>query len=411
MKDNNDELVKKFLYLQQKFMDSGGDGASEGREWNEFVKQYQPDSILRISAFQIPRISCFFSSGGWKFPFKVKLSGKFEYVNFDNSQFEKEFDSSWAEFSECTFRSTIFYERGNFNFSKFSKKACFDGAVFKKDAHFFYAKVSGEMTFCGAKFDGEAVFAEIEFGKDLENILLMDGAKFGETVYLINFSYQSKKYEGSLKSFSLDRVNFNAPTTIDLKLEKCPDFSKCHFLKKVVIEESWQIDEQKIDSEDEPKFRFLKKYFAEQGNHFKEQEYFSHEMSARKELLSRRFKENKLSCAWFKNLSELALFFVYKWTSNFGMSWVRPFIGLCFSAFIMWFYIKVPTENHFGFFNEFSVFRFESISFKDAILKTALPLSTAREFKNSLLVNLHCLINLSLIFLLGLALRNKFKIK
>jgi hypothetical protein len=414
MKDKNDELFEKFFCLQKKLSYFGGDGSHEAREWNEFVKTYSKDSILEISGGSLDTINCYFSLGGWEFPFKVKLSGHFRSVNFQDSKFENGIDCAHAEFSECIFQRATFFETANFNFSKLLGRSNFDGAVFKKDAHFLYFKVSGEITFRGARFDGESVFAEIEFCENSDNSMLIDGAQFQKKASLTNFSSESNKHKGQLKQISLNHVTFDAPTVIDFKFEQCPDFSKSYFLKKYFIEETWQIDEKKFSPHDESKFRFLKKYFAEQGNHFKERQYFSYEMMAREKFLGSKISWSEIKkdfYGWLKNLSEFVLFFAYKLTSNFGMSWIRPLICLLVSALLLQSYIELPTQNYFSFFNEFFVFRTEGISFAEAILKTISPLSTAEEFKHSLTVKIHCLANATLIFLLILGLRNKFKIK
>ncbi len=57
--------------------------------------------------------------------------------------------------------------------------------------------------------------------------------------------------------------------------------------------------------------------------------------------------------------------------------------------------------------------RYPTVSFFEAITKTLLPLSAAKDFSNPYdwIGNIHCLVNGILIFLLVIGLRNKFKIK
>jgi len=281
------------------------------------------------------------------------------------------------------------------------------------------------VTFCGTYLDDEIDFFLAKFAKNVSIL----GVKFGKNAKLrftrSTFSgdhFELHSHEGSspVKEIYLDGAVFYCPAVFDLKFESCPDFSKAHFLSKVIINETWlnegeTIKDSEINDGDEAKFRFFKKYFAEQGNHFKELEYFSYEMSAHEKLLwSKIFSGSEIKknfYVWLKNFSEFALFFAYKWMSNFGMSWIRPLICLLVSAFVMQQYIEIPVQNYFGSWNEFFVFRVEAISFKETLFKTISPLSTVEEFKDSLLAKVHSSFNVLFIFLLGLGLRNKFKVK
>jgi len=323
------------------------------------------------------------------------------------------------------FYKTKFFGKVYLASRKFEGRAFFEETSFESGVDFCNSTFVTDVTFCGTYFDEEIDFFLAKFAKNVSIL----GVKFGKNAKLRftrstfsgdHFEFHSHEGSSPVKEIYLDGAVFHCPAVFNLKFESCPDFSKAHFLSKVIINETWlnegeTIKDSEINYGDESKFRFFKKYFAGQGNHFKELEYFSYEMSAHEKLLwSKIFSGSEIKknfYGWLKNLSELFLFFVYKWTSNFGMSWARPLIALFVSAAIMWRYIEVPTQNYFGFFNEFSVFRVEGISFKDAILKTTSPLSTAGEFKSSLIVKFHCLINASLIFLFGLGIRNKFKIK
>lgn len=322
------------------------------------------------------------------------------------------------------FYKTKFFGKVDLTSKEFRGRTFFQETSFGSGVEFHNSAFVTDVTFAGTYLDGEIDFFLAKFAKNVSIL----GVKFGKNTKLrftrSTFSgdhFEIHSHEGSnpVKEIHLDGAVFHCPAVFDLKFESCPDFSKAHFLSKVIINETWlnegqTIGDSEIKAEHENKFRFLKKYFSDQGNHFKEQEYFGYEMMARNKSLRAKvfsFLEIKNFRSWFKNVSELVLFSAYKATSNFGMSWVRPLVWLSFSAVVMRYYVLVPAQNYFGFLNEFFVFRLEDISFKDAVIKTISPLSTAEEFKGNLIVKIHCLLNASLIFLLGLGLRNKFKIK
>ena len=68
-----------------------------------------------------------------------------------------------------------------------------------------------------------------------------------------------------------------------------------YLLNKFYIEETWlkngeTIKNSLIKAGDEAKFRFFKKYFSNQGNHFKEKEYFSYEMTTKQKSLLQELK-------------------------------------------------------------------------------------------------------------------------
>lgn len=237
-----------------------------------------------------------------------------------------------ANFRECTFnvvadfREVIFTKGVVFYYSRFLNLGDFQKAEFgNKDtasisiASFrqteFEGKVNFEETiflnntladFSGAKFTGSVVLFTQNFYWRSFNLFSLrqerslwswdrgrslteeDVAKVNEQYQvsrksIIDDYYKRKKYKsvGGLKEIRVDRAIFECLAIFDLKFKSCPDFSKTHFLKDVFIEETWsEIDDKKIKPKDVEKFRFFKNYFKENGNHFKENEYFSYEMKA-----------------------------------------------------------------------------------------------------------------------------------
>ena len=291
---------------------------------------------------------------------------------------------------------------------------------FENNAHFFIksSQIGSDILLTHNKFVRDFILG-INSGKAfIKELSLCNSVFNGHSII-----YQMETSTQKIEQLNMDWAIFKNVMSIKLKnIVNIPDFSKTNFIdinNLSLNAESWEengiINSSEITKNDENKFRFLKRYFAVQGNHFKENQYFAYEMAAHeKKLKNDVFSFNNAvgySHRFLKNSSELLLFWLYKLTSNFGMSWVRPLICLFLSAFIMSIYLEDTTQHYFSFFKEFIVFRVENISYKEALLKTALPISTAREYKESLIVNLHCLVNVLFIFLLFLSLRNKFKTK
>ena len=339
----------------------------------------------------------------------VNLADHFTYFGFSKVQFEGEFrfDSGLTRrnfaspseairkslrFAECTF-----YKNQDFqNLFESSESIAFFGSTFKEDVIFSYSKPSNLINFDKVKFEKNAYFQELRFSDPSIESCFYDGSKktltnkmsFENSIFKGSAFFTQEKGNNSSVEINLAGAIFEAPVVFDLNFFECPDFSKASFLSHLKIEETWQIDEEKIDKNDELKFRFFKKYFAEQGNHFKEQQYFSYEMMAR---------EKKLS---IEGGADLFLFKCYKWFSGFGMSVALPFAWLCLS-FAVFFDIFLWLGCDF-----------ES-SFSNSFIRTIMPLmkfDIGCGDSNAILA-LQSLINVTLIFLLALGIRNKFKIK
>ena len=270
---------------------------------------------------------------------------------------------------------------------------------------------------------------------------------------IAKFTHQ--KNPTKIKDFSTEHTIFEAPVLIDLPFENCPDFSKCRFLKTVIIEETWTT--KNIENEFEAvktgaaykfekmenKFRFFKTYFAGVGNHFKEIEYFKYEMHAKQARLknatlaptspeplkSNWFKHfpskviawfkclpSKVKTwfrhlpskfiAWFKCLSsaEYLLFALYKWSSDYGTSPARSFYRL-FGFFLIVVGVScLVCDETVG------------VVFADNLKRTLLPFNSLKDFSycgwaRNLFLTFQVFLNTILIFLIALGLRSKFRIK
>jgi hypothetical protein len=364
---------------------------------------------------------------------KVQFEGEFKFdSNFVNKVIsgkgKREDDADfYLSFNECVFYkvqifNNYFGSKGHINFLK---------SVFKEDADFSNSKLSNRIGFDRVKFERNAYFQEIRFSNpsflncfdDESEKTLTNKLSFKNSLFKGFASFTQEKNNDSKVEICLDEAVFEGPVIFNLNFLECPDFSKAHFLSHVQIEETWQIDSKRIQSSDEPKFRFLKKYFAEQGNHFKEQEYFSYELMARQKMLVSQvvaqlgfFKILKNSFnslingfetiivpafEGLKSFSDLVLFSLYKLLSNFGMSVFRPLFAIVFSVcYFGYLFDNVGIQNPYvkSFSRTFSLI---------------MPMSEDCQRWPVLLVFLtvQSLVNAALLFLLFLGIRNKFKIK
>ncbi len=447
-------LDDQFYALQRKIRDGGVHKASCPKEWIDLIESLNPGAEMTLVALEKEEFYCGSNvlEDGWRFPSRLNLRGRFNLLNFRNAKFNElncadaKFDDKVnfhrATFDKVSFLSSEFKEGVNFQGAQIRNESLFGGAKFSSGADFFGAKFVKSSIFSGSFFSGKVGFEQCEF----ESGALFECLKFDQNTEL-NFERAviggecfkvSDCGEGyPLAAIKLRHAIFKCPVVFDIHLKTCPDFSEVYFLNKFFIKETWleegeRVDKkEKIEADDEPKFRFLKKYFAERGNHFKEQEYFTYEMRARRRRLisqlcftrSKDFLNNPVHRAieGLKNFFELALFSLYEITSNFGMSWVRPLACLVVSSRLIALRLDkigpdswVPSViEFFNIFGKSDWLESSTVGFFEAFTKTLTPLSTAKDFADPYdwVVNIHCLINGALIFLLIIGLRNKFKIK
>jgi hypothetical protein len=414
--------------------------------------------------------------GEWHFPFPVLLKGIFEEIYIDGARFnaglkiEGEFDEEYDKISS-------YFEVKNFYFNDVwvVKEFLVRGAKFLEDVRFSGCRfdncinkirvnqVGMEYSDYGAWFKcnyflkkssfdvrlnkGNFSISDCEFYDDAE-FSIHDSASVILAFNKFEKSFQFAVHSGCIRLLRLSSSEFFGKALIykivksiaevkeiefdwaifrDVLVIKiggftsAPNFPEANFIdsKKLSLNaESWEkngkIDSNNIVMEDELKFRFLKKYFAEQGNHFKEQQYFSYEMMAR---------EKKLK---IEKGREWWLFKIYKNLSNFGMSVGLPFGWLCVSLsvfFIVNLLFGCDINSSFtnsvvrtlnplakfeceatNFFNYFLSNYFSDITqLATRPMKISNPMKIVSAFQS--------IINAALIFLFILGLRNKFKIK
>ena len=389
----------------------------------------------------------------WLFPYRVEVRDVYAEANFVSSVFNKGFSvrdndvGNNFNFSEAEFHGEVSFignlNRLNFGGAKFIDCGAifFRGAVFNSNAEFSGCHLeNSNMVFEQSKFFKMANFCYLEIsglvrfqflqcnfhdlfefytsnkfkeGSSIAEIDLSGSEFFKSVLFRQNVSKQSRHVK--IDNLALSGTIFREPFVLKFfDLERCPDFSKSYLLdiKKLSLnEEAWVVDERSIGPDDEAKFRFLKRYFADQGNHFKEREYFGYEMRATEMA---KFKKLKFSdprikiltkdfaafvgaiFRWVQSFFELILFKIYKWTSGYGASIHRPILWLTVSCAIVNLFFSVPV----GLAVELTIVPISRPELLKEIFKDTEPLLTVMS-----------LINATLIFLLGLGIRNKFKIK
>jgi hypothetical protein len=260
------------------------------------------------------------------------------FVDFSNWDFTKEGNVAFKLFKfpgAVSFRSAIFGE-GNVIFS--DAEFC-NGDVFFSDAkfgngdvYFHEAKFGvGGVYFIGAEFGvGNVSFNYADFG---EGVVSFYGAEFGGG----NLDYGKARFPGpmSFTSVKAGIANGKAVTVSfagavfesllgldDTKFNCVPDFRQAQIQRDISIEYtevSYRTDDKRrilkvADVKHASKYRSLRRLAIEAKDHDKEIEFFAFEQRSK----------------FLNSLNTLQYFpiFLYNLLSNFGRSFLRPFIGL-----------------------------------------------------------------------------------
>jgi uncharacterized protein YjbI with pentapeptide repeats len=373
-----------------------------------------------------------FSDGGADFRGAKFIGGPANFIkarfNGRETNFEGAVFSAGAMFDRATF------ETGNAYFSKAKFRggdASFGWAVFAGGdasfdetefsdgrADFGAAKfIGGAADFYNAKFSGGAtIFAQAEFSGG--NTCFMSTEFGGEEADFGGAKFSGGRVEFNGAVFSgaarFEGVTFDSPVDLEgARFEHVPDFRRtklaAHFTLHDVRISFWDNADRKFyflkmakNPDDADKLRRLKELAVNAKDHDREQEFFASELRAKR----------------FHGINGPALLwsYLYGGFSDFGRSTLRPFVSL----FLTWF--------GFGFGYWFSAICPDK-SLGDGLklsLATLVPFVAAspptmtEAWENlfgpdvGLLVNVFAFfegfLGLTFFFLIGLALRNRFRI-
>jgi Pentapeptide repeats (9 copies) len=308
-------------------------------------------------------------------------------VDLLSATFSKDVDFQNANFVDPGFRSVTFFGRADFgaaNFSgtfritdfslaTFSDIANFGSAVFSNEADFQSATFAEMAIFRSATFHGDADFSEATFN----SVIYFNNATFGSDTIFANarFETQVPDFRGATMHEATEWHGVSWPT---------PSKDEYHAQQQVYTYER------------------LKQEMERLKKHEDEQSFF------RRELRARRGLSRALSWSWLLNLA-------YQLSSNYGNSIGRPLLWLlgvfaagaaifarapihCGMPMPIRLAVKLSFANIFVFLPD-----------KREIMTpemTACLSDTARAVSA-----LQSVSGVVLLFLLGLALRNRFRMK
>jgi hypothetical protein len=340
------------------------------------------------------------------------------FAGFRDTTFSGFADFSDTTFSDLTsFSDTIFSGEADFSDATFSNFAFFRDMAFSRDASFSDATFSNFASFSDTTFSGFAEFFKSTFsgGADFRKTTFSDTANFNMAKYKSGANFENAKFE-SLLSFNKARFNENVPEFNYAVFKQAPHLSGMEIPEpRSVGAKPYNLVER---------YRKLKDMAQSSKDHENELKFFGYETHA------------KLFLTETPLLSK-CLIRAYHLVSNFGQSVKRPLFSLLLFLLVMmllinpimitpnWKYCIESSPNKPG------VNKFRQVA--TYTLTSSLPLVTIdnqqREVMNKCLFGdrsstdnpktlkhsfwrlVHLLPSSVLLFLFGLGLRNRFKIK
>lgn len=358
---------------------------------------------------------------------------------------ETPIDFSKFNFPNIAFVNVHFVKAVSFERAIFEGNVTFEECVFYDDVNFFQAEFKGEADFKGVVFNPKSKlnFAEVVFEKDLDlssidfelwklkrNSIGDKGKRDDNFMFLItlnlnsevlpnsNFSkatfYQNAKFNGRIFKA---QANFE-----NADFKKVPEFFGAKIHPKTWIENAKFPNSIVTKGQYINEYRVLKLAFAEHKNTRQELRFL------RREMMEEMWISSSSHRMWLK---------IYQFISDFGFSVCRPLLGLLLLALIaLMFYLWISSLNGKWFLVPFdedlekyflSVDWGKTLNYIGFSLSNSLPFLSSAKFDEKLIVSLFGSgVNVQIVksfvvfqqsisflfwFLIGLAIRNKFKLK
>ena len=300
-----------------------------------------------------------------------------EYADFNDATFSETADFTNATFSETAdFYDAIFSKTANFTRSTFSKVANFTRAKFSERADFTRAKFSKTAEFISAGFSGPVKLVRTKF---------LGRANFTDASFDAPCNFREAEFEVAYPN--LEGTLLHAKTNITVKPKLWPPTRK----QKPDPERKHlpQTDEAAAQS-----CAHLRQNMAAQGLPEAAHFFFRREMTHR----------SRISRWW-----ERPFYTLYRGV-EYGYGVWQPVAGIIATwalgagALLYWGCLSGWTAAGLSFSNSFRFFGFQRVHFEPGIINS-LP------FPLEVMTAVQTVVGFVLLFLLGLGLRNRFRLK
>lgn len=332
-----------------------------------------------------------------------KSSAVFTNTNFNSIvTFRKATFNKSANFSQCTFTentdftSAHFIDVAYFNECKFKGVVLFHNTDFNSDGHFMNAEFCSKSEFTNTTFFALADFLNCTFNND---------AQFTDASFLSTANFSNAAFK-QVSNFRRARFTTHVP-----EFNYC-EFKQPPYLSQMEIPEIYLTG---FDSNTE-KYRRLKSLAITSHDHEQELKFFSYEM-----------KSKMADAGHTQTTSIYTPLKLYEWTSNFGKSIGRPvacFLGLWVMSIVLHYAALEPVDSCKGesvYSKEWAVVSYASSHSFPLFLSDRRAKKATDDCLFGVDVPPPAFVNLAgfgqsffsmiFAFLIGLGIRNRFKIK
>lgn len=382
----------------------------KGRDvWNEWVKKH-PVADVSFSGvnFSEYRSHSTIKEDEWPFAHFVFPTG---HVGFDGVSFGKGdvFFNSVSFGEGNVFFNDTFFGEGDVDFSEASfgeGRVEFSNVAFGKgDVSFFLALFDGEVVnFDRVSFgEGDVSFEIVDF-KGLANFSNLQNVRVVRSFSFAHSNFRSSLEISADESFGcvVDLTSTKMSNQVSLENLQC-DLKK----SKTLWGSEWLGGAKACDVKDIARFRRLKEIAGNNKDHEQALNFNVMEMQAKR---------------WHQNTgASLFLEFIFQKSSDYGRSEFRPFMWMvAVWSLWSWFYFLLSDAMQNSLFDKI----FTAVTFSVGQMIPFVPISRAArsdgaellfpgdQLPNAViwLASFQSVISIILIFLIGLSLRNRFKV-
>jgi uncharacterized protein YjbI with pentapeptide repeats len=319
-------------------------------------------------------------------------------ADFDRTQFNgSKIDLGYTEFSGKAYFRSARLVNSNFTAARFRGDGYFEHATFDDKANFIRVIFSGFALFDDAVFNGYADFAQATFAwTSFRSVTFSSGVMFRDTTFP-DFIYFINAKFGSEANFARARFEASVP---DFRGATMHEATEWH---DVVWPEP---PSKKHQAQDQVyAFERLKQEMERLNKHEDEQSFF------RKELRARRGLVPVLSGTWLLNVA-------YQVSSNYGVSVARP-ISLLVAVYAIGVYVFSGAPLTPAAVYPEAIPHAAAISFANILpmvpithdIASAAHSGVGMTRMGKVVGIVQTLLSLPLLFLFGLAIRNRFRMK
>ncbi len=329
----------------------------------------------------------------------IALPAQREWIDFSNVEFDRDAFFEGYVFAKCSFRRASFTGKANFFNATFVEAAVFSGSTFSaltqfnsvmfyEKAVFWATKFVGPPTFRHSSFGGNAKFSNAFFSEGEFTVDGLSGACFANTIFAASSDFVNATINGTT-SFEEATFAKEPPQFFGAKLHQGTIWRYVHWPKPEDAIEAGRF----IDA-----YACLKLEMDRLKKHEDELNFFALELQSRHVLQESAIKGSGLPVA------------LYGLVSDYGRSYARPLYALFAVAavgtlvLLLSGVLKPWQSLGLSLANTLNVFGFRK-DFLDPQLFENLPVTL------KILAALQTILGTILLFLFGLGIRNKFRMK